>query len=143
MILSVNLCIMVTVAIYTRTHTLGTQFYSPSHLAHLALRVYVALGHDRSPPLLVSLRLPTLSILVVMPLCIPVPRIQDVFIIEGKTYIVMDYINAFELTYAAKTLSQEQRQGICLQLGEYITPDAYFESPKSRQIRGGGRKLIF
>ena len=51
---------------------------------------------------------------------IPVPRIQDVFIIGHRTYIVMDYINGSELTYASKTLSQEQRQGICSQLKEYI-----------------------
>jgi aminoglycoside phosphotransferase (APT) family kinase protein len=51
---------------------------------------------------------------------IPVPRIQDVFIIEHKTYIVMDYINASELTYAAKTLSPEQQGGICSQLKQYI-----------------------
>jgi hypothetical protein len=42
------------------------------------------------------------------------------FKIEHKTYIAMDYINASELMYAAKTLSPEQQRGICSQLKQYI-----------------------
>jgi serine/threonine protein kinase len=49
---------------------------------------------------------------------IPVPRVQDVFIINQQTYIVMDYINGSE--FSQKALSAEQRESIFGELKGYI-----------------------
>ena len=52
---------------------------------------------------------------------IPVPQIQDVFTIDQKTYIVMDYIKeSEELTYSWTSLSAEQQKGIFKELKDYI-----------------------
>jgi aminoglycoside phosphotransferase (APT) family kinase protein len=73
---------------------------------------------------------------------IPVPRIQDVFIIEHKTYIVMDYINTSELTYAVKTLSPEQQGGICFQLKQYIAQMRALKPSNPRVEAADGRGLF-
>lgn len=74
---------------------------------------------------------------------IPVPRIQDVFIIGHRTYIVMDYIDGSELTYAAKALSQEQRQGICSQLKEYIAQMRALKAPKAGKLEAADGSGLF
>jgi thiamine kinase-like enzyme len=74
---------------------------------------------------------------------IPVPRVQDVFTIEHKTYIVMDYISAFELTYAAKTLSPEQQQVICLQLKEYIAEMRALKPPNPGRLEAADGSGLF
>lgn len=48
---------------------------------------------------------------------IPVPRVQDVFIINQQTYIVMDYINGSEFQKASFA---EQRESIFEELKGYI-----------------------
>lgn len=74
---------------------------------------------------------------------IPVPRIQDVFIIGRRTYIVMDYIDGSELTYAAKALSQEQYQGICSQLKGYIAQMRALKAPKSGRLEAADGSGLF
>jgi serine/threonine protein kinase len=49
---------------------------------------------------------------------IPVPRVHDVFIIDQKTYIVMDYIKGFE--FSRKALSAERQEAIFEELKGYI-----------------------
>ena len=49
---------------------------------------------------------------------IPVPRVQDVFIIDQRTYIIMDYINGSE--FSQKALSAEQQESIFEELKGYI-----------------------
>ncbi|KAH9971223.1 kinase-like domain-containing protein [Lactifluus volemus] len=49
---------------------------------------------------------------------IPVPRVQDIFIINQTTYIIMDYINGLE--FSQKALSVEQRERIIEELKGYI-----------------------
>ena len=49
---------------------------------------------------------------------IPVPRVQDVFIINQQTYIIMDYINGSE--FSQKALSVEQQESIFEELKGYI-----------------------
>jgi len=74
---------------------------------------------------------------------IPVPRIQDVFIIGPRTYIVMDYIDAPELTYVTKALSREQRQGICSQLKEYITQMRALKAPNAGRMEAADGSGLF
>ncbi|KAH9971220.1 kinase-like domain-containing protein [Lactifluus volemus] len=49
---------------------------------------------------------------------IPVPRVQDIFIINQTTYIIMDYINGLE--FSQKALSVEQRECVFEELKGYI-----------------------
>jgi aminoglycoside phosphotransferase len=49
---------------------------------------------------------------------LPVPRVQDVFIINQQTYIIMDYINGSE--YSQKASSAEQQESIFEELKGYI-----------------------
>lgn len=49
---------------------------------------------------------------------IPVPRVQDVFIVDQQTYIIMDYISGSE--FSQKALSAEQRESIFEELKGYI-----------------------
>ncbi|KAI6137642.1 kinase-like domain-containing protein [Pisolithus tinctorius] len=51
---------------------------------------------------------------------IPVPRVHDVFVIDGRTYIVMGYINAPELTYVWHKLTEMQKKAIFAQLRDFI-----------------------
>ena len=50
---------------------------------------------------------------------VPVPRVQDVFIINQRTYTIMDYINGLEFSH--KALSAEQQEAIFEELKGYIT----------------------
>jgi tRNA A-37 threonylcarbamoyl transferase component Bud32 len=64
---------------------------------------------------------------------IPVPHIQDVFAIERRTFIVMDYINAPELTFV-NNLSFEQEEGIFSQLKDYISQMRSLQPPKHGRL---------
>lgn len=65
---------------------------------------------------------------------IPVPRVQDIFIIKNRTYIVMDYINAPELTITWGTLSQEQQEHIFSQLKGYIAQMRALKPPNPGRL---------
>ncbi|TDL13604.1 kinase-like protein [Rickenella mellea] len=65
---------------------------------------------------------------------IPVPRIQDVFIISRLTYIVMDYIDAPELTYVWWILSDEQQRGIIEEVKNYITQMRSLRPPNPGRV---------
>jgi len=49
---------------------------------------------------------------------IPVPRVHDVFIVNQRTYIIMDYIDGSEITQ--KSLPAEQLEGVLEELKGYI-----------------------
>lgn len=74
---------------------------------------------------------------------IPVARVQDVFIIEQRTYIVMDYINGVELTYAEDNLSPVQLQGICSQLKDYITQMRALKPPNPGRLEAADGSGLF
>ncbi|KAH9949239.1 kinase-like domain-containing protein [Amylocystis lapponica] len=65
---------------------------------------------------------------------IPVPRVHHVFIIEQRTYIVMDYIDAPELTHIWLKLSMEERRGIFAQLKNYISQMRRLRPPHPGRI---------
>ncbi|RDB15339.1 hypothetical protein Hypma_004681 [Hypsizygus marmoreus] len=51
---------------------------------------------------------------------IPVPRVRDYFVSNGRSYLVMDYIDAPTLLGVWDTLSPLEKQSILLQLQEHL-----------------------
>ncbi|TDL13605.1 kinase-like protein, partial [Rickenella mellea] len=65
---------------------------------------------------------------------IPVPRIQDVFIIKGDTFTIMDYIDASDLENSWWDLSAEQQRGVCRDLKNYITQMRSLRPPNPGRV---------
>jgi aminoglycoside phosphotransferase (APT) family kinase protein len=74
---------------------------------------------------------------------IPVPRIQDVFMIGNRTYIVMDYINGSEMTYVSDTLSPEQNQAIRLQMKGYMSQMRALKPPNPGRVEAADGSGLF
>jgi aminoglycoside phosphotransferase len=72
---------------------------------------------------------------------IPVPRVQDVFIINQRTYIIMDYINGFE--FSQKALSPEQREGIFEELKGYIAQMRALKPTRSGRVESADGSGLF
>ena len=75
--------------------------------------------------------------------CIPVPRVHDVFIIDRQTYIVMEYIDAPELTKVWGKLTAAEKEGIFVQLKNFITQLRSLESPHPGRVEAADGSGVF
>lgn len=74
---------------------------------------------------------------------IPVPHIHDVFTIGSQTYIVMDYIDAPDLTHTWDKLTVVQRKRIFVQLKDYITQMRSLEPSQPGAIQAADGTGLF
>ncbi|TDL27918.1 kinase-like protein [Rickenella mellea] len=65
---------------------------------------------------------------------IPVPRIQDVIVIKGDTYTIMDYIDGTELENVWWDLYAEQHRGIFEDLKNYISQMRSLRPPNPGRV---------
>lgn len=74
---------------------------------------------------------------------IPLPRVHDVFIIGSRTYIVMDYIDAPELTFTWHKLTNMQKKQFFVQLKDYINQMRALEPSNPGHIQAADGTGVF
>jgi aminoglycoside phosphotransferase (APT) family kinase protein len=74
---------------------------------------------------------------------IPIPRVHDVFIIDSQTYIVMDYIDAPELTQIWNKLTVVHKKRIFAHLKDYIAQMRSLEPSPPGQIQAADGTGLF
>ena len=75
---------------------------------------------------------------------IPVPRVQDVFIIDKRTYIVMEYIEGCELTKTTMTLlPAEQLKDIFEELKRYVAQMRALNPPHPGRVEAADGRGVF